>query len=73
MMFCVSHEGRLIDRDALRPGHAFGGPVIVVEYSSTTLVPPDVTCRVDEWGNLLLDMGLTLQSRTEKKGLERRG
>jgi len=53
----VEHEGLLIDRDGLRPGHAFEGPAVVVEYSTTTLVPPGTVCRVDEWGNLVL--GLT--------------
>ncbi len=50
-----SHAGELIDRDALRPGHAFQGPAVVVEYSTTTLVPPGTSCRVDEWGNLILE------------------
>ena len=51
----VEHEGLLIDRDQLRPGHAFEGPAVVVEYSTTTLVPPETRCRVDEWGNLVLE------------------
>ncbi len=50
--------GALIDRDALRPGNAFEGPAVVVEYSTTTLVPPDYACRVDAWGNLILTIPL---------------
>lgn len=64
----AAHEGVLVDRDALRPGHEFGGPAIVVEYSTTTLVPPDAVCRVDEWGNLLLDIGSPGPTRTEGEG-----
>ncbi|MGH7541826.1 MAG: hydantoinase/oxoprolinase family protein, partial [Gemmatimonadota bacterium] len=48
-------EGVLIDRGRLRAGHAFDGPAIVVEYSTTTVVPPDARCRVDRCGNLALE------------------
>jgi len=47
-------RGVLIDRERLRPGHAFVGPAVVVEYSTTTLVPPGARCEVDERGNLVL-------------------
>ena len=30
------------------------GPIIVEEYDSTTVVPPEVTARRDEWGNILI-------------------
>jgi N-methylhydantoinase A len=42
------------DRDRLPPGAALRGPAVVTEYSSTTVVPPDFTCRVDEYRNLVL-------------------
>jgi N-methylhydantoinase A len=45
----------IYDRDALAYGHVFEGPAIVGEYSSTTLVPADFTCRVDPWLNLVLE------------------
>ena len=51
----VPCSGVLLDRDRLRAGHTFEGPAIVVEYSTTTLVPPGVTCQVDEWGSLVLE------------------
>jgi len=47
-------EGTLIDRARLQAGNELAGPAVVVEYSSTTLVPPGIGCRVDEWGNLIL-------------------
>ena len=42
------------DRARLAPGGRFRGPAVVVEYSSTTVVPPDFICRVDEYLNLVL-------------------
>jgi N-methylhydantoinase A len=44
----------LYDRERLSAGARFAGPAIVVEYSSTTVVPPDFLCRVDEFLNLRL-------------------
>ena len=48
------HGARLIDRTLLRPGNQFGGPCLIVEYSTTTVVPPDFHCTVDRWDNLIL-------------------
>jgi N-methylhydantoinase A len=48
------HPTPLYDRERLRSGARFAGPAIVVEYSSTTVVPPDFECRVDEYLNLRL-------------------
>jgi N-methylhydantoinase A len=47
-------ETPVYDRAALRPGNRFGGPAIVVETSTTTVVPPDYETRVDSHGNLIL-------------------
>lgn len=44
----------LYERQRLGPGMKLAGPAIIVEYSSTTVVPPDFTCRVDEHLNLRL-------------------
>ncbi len=56
-MFCGGREmaAKLVDRDLLRPGNSFAGPALVVEYSTTTVVPDGVDCRVDEWFNLILE------------------
>lgn len=48
-------ESLLIDRSKLQPGNAFSGPALVVEYSTTTVVPPDFHCRVDAGENLILE------------------
>lgn len=45
---------RFYDRERLTAGARFAGPAIALEYSSTTLVPPDYNCRVDADGNLIL-------------------
>jgi N-methylhydantoinase A len=45
----------LYDRTLLEPGNAFRGPALVVEYSTTTVVPPDFRCVMDRWRNLLLE------------------
>ncbi len=44
----------LYRRDELGPGNFVSGPAVVVEYSSTTLVPPDWTASVDGYANLLI-------------------
>ena len=48
-------EARLMDREKLRAGNTFCGPALVVEYSTTTVVPPDYQCRVDAGENLVLE------------------
>ncbi len=45
----------LYDRANLTHGHVLEGPAIIGEYSSTTLVPPDAGCKVDQFLNLLLE------------------
>ncbi len=50
----TSRTTTVYDRDRLRPGARFRGPAIVVEYSSTAVVPPDFECVVDGRGNLVL-------------------
>ncbi len=48
------HQTPFYNRDALRPGARFRGPAVVVEYSSTVVVPPGFVCRVDKYHNLVL-------------------
>jgi N-methylhydantoinase A len=51
----VEQAGVLVDRARLEPGNAFNGPALVVEYSTTSVVPPNAACRVDRYGNLILE------------------
>ncbi len=47
---------KVIDRDKLTFGNKIDFPVIVVEYSSTTLIPEEVVGEVDRYGNLILNL-----------------
>ncbi len=43
-------------RDALDGGVKLRTPCIVTEYSATTLIPADVTAKVDQFGNILISL-----------------
>lgn len=47
----------LYDRAKLQPGHCFGGPAIVFQYDTTTVIPPGWETAVDAWGNLIICQG----------------
>jgi N-methylhydantoinase A len=47
---------RIYERDRLRAGDTFAGPAIVSEYSSATILPPGDVLRVDELGNLVIEV-----------------
>ena len=46
----------VIERSALSPGHCAKGPLLVEEYSGTTLVPPGARMRVTAGGHLQIEM-----------------
>jgi N-methylhydantoinase A len=48
------HQTPLYDRDRLGSGARIQGPAVVVEYSSTTVIPPGFACCVDGDLNLVL-------------------
>jgi N-methylhydantoinase A/oxoprolinase/acetone carboxylase beta subunit len=45
---------RFYDRAALEPGNILEGPAIVNQYDSTTVVPPELSARVDRFGNIVI-------------------
>lgn len=45
-------------RDELRGGVKLRTPCIVTEYSATTLIPADERARVDQFGNILIEVAL---------------
>ena len=45
------------DRYALAAGAKVAGPAIVEERESTTVIPPGITATVDEYGNLVAEIG----------------
>ena len=50
----ASRRAPLYRREALRHGHRFAGPCIVMQEDCTTCVPPGVSGEVDRFGNLRL-------------------
>ncbi|WP_460031066.1 hydantoinase/oxoprolinase family protein [Megalodesulfovibrio paquesii] len=50
-----AHPAAIWQRERLQPGNRLAGPAVVVEYSSTTILPPGWQARVDTYGNLLLE------------------
>ncbi len=51
-----STKTTIIDRNKLAHGNVIEGPSIVVEYSSTIVIPPDAKATVDKFGNLIIDV-----------------
>ncbi|MFP4668220.1 MAG: hydantoinase/oxoprolinase family protein [Desulfobacterales bacterium] len=49
-------ETAIIDRDRIGPGNIIPGPAVVVEYSSTTVVPEEAEARVDAYENLIINL-----------------
>jgi N-methylhydantoinase A len=47
----------IYERLRLASGARLRGPAVIVEYSATTVVPPDFACKVDEHLNLVLQRG----------------
>lgn len=49
-------KSKVIDRDLLLYGNKFDGPAIVIEYSSTIVIPPKATVEVDAFENLIINV-----------------
>jgi len=48
------HKTDILIREELKAGNRINGPAVIVEYSSTTVIPPFSECYVDDYGNLIL-------------------
>jgi N-methylhydantoinase A/oxoprolinase/acetone carboxylase beta subunit len=48
------HASRVYDRSRLKAGNRISGPCLIIDYESSTLLPPGYTCRVDPFLNLIL-------------------
>jgi N-methylhydantoinase A len=44
------------NREKLVSGNRISGPAVLVEYSSTIVVPPFAEASVDEYGNLVMEI-----------------
>jgi len=49
-------ETSILNREKLRPGNKVDGPAIIIEYSSTLVIPPFAKGEVDPYGNLIFDI-----------------
>lgn len=47
-------ETTLYERERLRAGHRVGGPAVVFQLDTTTVIPPGWSARVDQWRNLIV-------------------
>ncbi|MER5759819.1 hydantoinase/oxoprolinase family protein [Streptomyces sp. NPDC002082] len=54
-----SYDTTVLRRERLAPGQRIDGPAIIVEATSTTVVPPDSSVTVDENGFLVIKVGAT--------------
>ena len=50
-------ETTIYTRNLLKPGNRLAGPAIVEEGTSTTILPPDASLEVDEYGNMIIETG----------------
>ena len=51
------YKTQIIPRSLIQQGRHYRGPAIITEYSATTVVPPGLSVRKDQAGNLLIDIG----------------
>jgi N-methylhydantoinase A len=47
-------QTRIVDRESLQPSCLTNGPLIIDEWTMTTIVPPNWQAMMDEFGNLIL-------------------
>ena len=49
-------ETDVVDRESLSSGRHLLGPLIITQFDSTTVVPPDAKARVDDAGNIIVSV-----------------
>lgn len=50
------------DRSRLPVGEDIGGPAVILQTDSTTVIPPDCSVRVEESGSMIIKVGTTMGS-----------
>ncbi|MBI2877922.1 MAG: hydantoinase/oxoprolinase family protein [Candidatus Tectomicrobia bacterium] len=50
-------EANLYDRQTIPVGSVLQGPAIVEQVDTTTVIPPGLTARVDDYSNIIIDIG----------------
>jgi len=53
---CKPVKTKIYERERLTTGNKLAGPSVVVEYSSTIVIPPFAEARVDAYGNLIMEI-----------------
>jgi N-methylhydantoinase A len=48
------HESKFFKREKLEPGMSLVGPAVIVEDSTSTVVPPKHHFKIDEYGNIII-------------------
>jgi N-methylhydantoinase A len=48
------HKSKFYDREKLDPGVSLEGPAVIVEDSTSTVVPPKYQFRIDEYANIII-------------------
>jgi N-methylhydantoinase A len=51
-------DTKVYDREKLGRAAAVSGPAIIEETSASTVLYPEQTLKVDEYGNLIIDTGV---------------
>jgi len=49
-----THKSKFFDRDKLEPGMSIEGPAVIVEDSTSTVVPPNYQFKIDEYANIII-------------------
>ncbi len=49
-----TYSTNFYQRESLQPGNRIAGPAVIVEFSATTVVPPNFSAFVDSYENLIL-------------------
>tara|TARA_B100000686_G_C16805062_1_gene989367 strand:- start:5920 stop:8007 length:2088 start_codon:yes stop_codon:yes gene_type:complete len=52
------HEATIYDGASLRAGSQFSGPAIIEDSGSTTVIHPDNDVKIDEYGNIHINLGV---------------
>jgi len=48
------HLSNFYDREKLEPGMKIAGPAIIVEQSTSTVIPPNNQFLIDEYANIII-------------------
>ena len=50
------HQSDVYLRELMAAGNIIQGPALIIDYESTSVVPPDFSCQVDKYENLIITL-----------------